>query len=443
LAWQDIGGSGWLHTQAGTAKLPGRFPALGGGNLAYVSGPDIDVSTRLPSTAPALTVAVPAGATVDGLAVSAHWLVVRDESAKGVENLFAVSLRRTARRLYLVGSSTPGAIGRPSIQGATIAWSYSSAHYSGIYEENLSTRVRTTLRLATANLQYANPSLDEGRLLYEQTDRCSQQLLLGLPSIATARRARILLSLPSVVARDPGYQPGYVQNYNSASLCKSRRTGSGGTTTLGSTALSGSTAYVSESPVANVAQTTIATIALGAGPAAGARASTPAPTRASTPAPTRGSTRASTRASTPPVPAAHDARVPASPCPPRVSATHGRRTIAYCGPATAVIDVAGETYRFKGGLCDRSATVGALEVDVGTLVQGAAGNAGRPFVSLVIARSPSESEAFEADSGGRLLFGDTVIAPGGTLLGEGTFTSLFGAAFSGSWNCHGVIYDGP
>jgi hypothetical protein len=108
-----------------------------------------------------------------------------------------------------------------------------------------------------------------------------------------------------------------------------------------------------------------------------------------------------------------------------------------------VIEIAGRTYQFRDGLCDRSGTVGALEVNVGTLVQGVTGNAGKPFVSLVIAKSPSSSEAFEADSGGQQLFGDTEIAPGGTLLSKGTFASLLGAAFSGSWDCHGVIYSGP
>jgi hypothetical protein len=76
-------------------------------------------------------------------------------------------------------------------------------------------------------------------------------------------------------------------------------------------------------------------------------------------------------------------------------------------------------------------------------VAGAKGNAGEPFVSLLIARSPSESEAFEADTGGRQLFGDSVIVPGATLLAKGTFASLLGGVFSGSWNCHGVIYAGP
>jgi hypothetical protein len=133
----------------------------------------------------------------------------------------------------------------------------------------------------------------------------------------------------------------------------------------------------------------------------------------------------------------------APPCTSRVTAIDGRRAIAYCGPATAEIQIAGRTYRFQDGLCDRSATIGGLALNVGTLVQGAAGNAGRSFVGLVIAKPPSESEAFEADAAGHQLFPDSVIAEGGTLLSQGTFTSVLGPAFSGSWNCHGVIYSGP
>jgi len=125
----------------------------------------------------------------------------------------------------------------------------------------------------------------------------------------------------------------------------------------------------------------------------------------------------------------------ASPCTPRVTAINGPRAV--------VIKLGARTYSFRHGLCDRSASAGGLELNVGTLVQGAKGNAGQPFVSLLIARSPSESEAFEADTGGHQLFGDTVIAPGATLFAKGTFSSLLGAVFSGSWNCHGVIYNGP
>jgi hypothetical protein len=54
----------------------------------------------------------------------------------------------------------------------------------------------------------------------------------------------VLLSLPSTVSRDPGYQVGYTHAYNSASGCANRSTGNGGSTELGSTALGPSRAYV-------------------------------------------------------------------------------------------------------------------------------------------------------------------------------------------------------
>jgi hypothetical protein len=132
-----------------------------------------------------------------------------------------------------------------------------------------------------------------------------------------------------------------------------------------------------------------------------------------------------------------------APCAPRAGTIDGRRAITYCGPATVTIEVAGRTYSFQHGLCDLSRTMGGLELNVGTRVEGATGNAGRAYVSLVLAHGPSESEAFEADAGGGQLFGDSVIAQGGPLYGKGTFGGLFGAAFTGSWDCHGVIYAGP
>jgi hypothetical protein len=228
LAWQKVGGNGYLFAHAHTMRLPGRLPALGGGNLAYVSDGQIVVSAGFPSSSP-LRVPGPSRSTVDALAVS----------------------------------TTPGAIGRPTIAGHTVAWADSNARRSGIYEENLRTGMRSVLRLANRNVQYASPALDEGRLLYVQTDRCDQELMLGSPTVSTARHDRVLLSLPSTVLRDPGWQPGYIQNYNSASLCANRKPGAGGTTTLGATALTPSIAYVSESPVTDVKRTTIIRIALG------------------------------------------------------------------------------------------------------------------------------------------------------------------------------------
>jgi len=260
LAWQRVGGKGWLLADSATRRLPGRLPALGGGNLAYLAGNEIVVSSAAPAGS-TKTIPRPPRAAVDALAVSAHWLVVRDLGIRGITNLFAVSLRDPSMRRYLAGSAKAGAIGRPTIEGAIVVWTASSSTQSAIYEEDLRSGVLSVLRLATRNELYANAALDEGRLLYERTDRCAQELLLGSLAVPAARD-RVLVSLPSTVFRDPGYQPGYIENYNSASMCPNRKPGAGGTTTLGSTALSPTSAYVSESPVANATATTIVRIAL-------------------------------------------------------------------------------------------------------------------------------------------------------------------------------------
>lgn len=258
-AWQQLGGPGMLRTAAGTRPLPGRLPAVGGANVAWLSGSEIVVSRGFPSPAPR-TIPDPPHATVDALAVSADWLVVRDESDSGIANLFAVSLHDRARRRYLAGAGIPGAIGRPSVDGSTVVYAYSSMTGSGIYEVDLGSGARRVLRRATADVLYANPALRNGRLLYERSDRCAQELLLGSPRGPGVDR--VLLSLPSTVFRDSGYQSGYTHAYNGASICPNRTVGAGATTTLGATALGDSVAYVSESPV-DRAHTRIVTVPLG------------------------------------------------------------------------------------------------------------------------------------------------------------------------------------
>jgi hypothetical protein len=259
FAWQAVGGTGMLRAHSATVRLPGRLPALGGNDVAWVSHAEIVVSRGIPS-GPQLTIPAPPSATVDALALSTGWLIVRDAASSGLANLFAVSLRDPAQRRYLIGAPVPGAIGRPSIDGSSVAYAYSDARQSTIYEVNLDSGTRWVLRRAAGNVLYENPALRNGLLLYERVDRCAQELLFG--SSSSPKSDRLLLSLPSTVSRDAGYQSGYVDMYNSASRCENRTTGPGGTITLGSTALDASAAYVSESP-RDLAHTLIVTIPLG------------------------------------------------------------------------------------------------------------------------------------------------------------------------------------
>ena len=117
-AWQQLGGTGMLRTATATLPLPGRLPAVGGENVAWLSGGQIVISNGFPSPAPQ-RIPGPPHATVNALAVSADWLIVRDQSDRRIANLFAVSLRDPARRVYLAGAAIPGAIGRPSIDGSS------------------------------------------------------------------------------------------------------------------------------------------------------------------------------------------------------------------------------------------------------------------------------------------------------------------------------------
>jgi hypothetical protein len=113
------------------------------------------------------------------------------------------------------------------------------------------------LRASRSGSAFANPSLLDGRLLYERVGRCAQELRIGSPT--TQRHDRVLLRLPSTVRRDPGYQRGYEHAYNGASLCRNRGAVRGGNIRLGATALTPSAAYVTEIP-ANPAHARILTI---------------------------------------------------------------------------------------------------------------------------------------------------------------------------------------
>ena len=259
LAWQRTGGHGWVLDHSQRRRLPGRLPAIGGGRIAWVGPKHIVIARRFPAPAPR-RLPLPPDARVDALAVSHGWLVVRDRASDGISNLFALSLRHPSHRVYLQGSANAGAIGRPALMGATVVYAFSDASRSEIYEVNLPDGARRVLRRAYANVLYSDPALSSGRLLYERTDRCEQQLLLA--PISGKGRERVLLTLPSTVTRDPGYQPGYVEDYNATSLCANRKTGPGGAITLGAAALGTGDAYVSESP-ADPLRTRIVTIKLG------------------------------------------------------------------------------------------------------------------------------------------------------------------------------------
>ncbi|HEY2719387.1 MAG TPA: hypothetical protein VGI52_07135, partial [Solirubrobacteraceae bacterium] len=238
LAWQQPGAGGLLSVGgAAPVVLPGAHPALGGATIAWASATQVTVA-ELASLRPKLVLAA---SGVNALAVSDTWVVYRMEEPQGAERLVAVSLADPTQRRYLAGSRLSGQVGRPSLEGSRVVFTVDTPRRSAIELVDLASGHRRTLRATRRDAAFFYPSLFGGRVLFERVTRCAQQLRVAPLS---NRRGRVLLGLASTVVRDPGYQAGYTHAYNSASGCRNRGPGRGGSTQLGATALGPSSAYV-------------------------------------------------------------------------------------------------------------------------------------------------------------------------------------------------------
>jgi hypothetical protein len=249
LAWQQLGGTGLLRNIAGgLSALPGEHPALGGSMIAWASAGSVTVADRA-SLTPRLTIAV---AGVNALAVSDTWLVYRQQDASGAERLVGVSLTTPGQTRYVFGAQLAGEVGRPSLQGTSVVFAIGTPASSAIEALDLTGGGARLLRVARHGAALSNPSLLGGQLLFVRVTRCAQQLRLGAAIEPRRRRVRerTLLSLPSTVHRDTGYERRFTHAYNGASKCPNRPAGPGGGVQLGATALGAHGAYITEFSVA-------------------------------------------------------------------------------------------------------------------------------------------------------------------------------------------------
>jgi len=137
----------------------------------------------------------------------------------------------------------------------------------------------------------------------------------------------------------------------------------------------------------------------------------------------------------------------APPCTPKITKIQGHQAAVNCGPATATLRISGKTYTFQNGFCEQSkAAAAALELNLGTVVVGVKGNAGKPDFSMTIGKNHFVAAVSSVDYGGKdLLGGEGLINVRGNIPAKGTFASRVtaGAKFTGSWNCHGVVWQAP
>ena len=202
--------------------LPGEDPALGGGLIAWRSqGGVVTIADRL-TLAPLLSIPAPGA---DLLAISDRWLVYRvpppPGAPGGVYALFAVRISSPHERgVRIAAARAPAQVGRPALQGDTLAFHLTTPRYSQIVAVNLANGHRRVLRSARFT-QLLNPSLQGRRLVYVRVGECRQQLLLG-PAFAgprLGRRDRILASRPTDVPRTSGYEPGAIREGRTPHHC--------------------------------------------------------------------------------------------------------------------------------------------------------------------------------------------------------------------------------
>jgi hypothetical protein len=135
----------------------------------------------------------------------------------------------------------------------------------------------------------------------------------------------------------------------------------------------------------------------------------------------------------------------APPCVPKLQKLNGQPVVYECGPATATLHAGGKTYTYRSGLCQQSKSAGlGLALDLGTLAATAKGNAGKAYLSIAVAKIGGTVNGYEH---GKLIANDLVTISG-SFPKQGTFKSRTGgsgsaANFSGSWNCHGVVWQAP
>jgi hypothetical protein len=136
------------------------------------------------------------------------------------------------------------------------------------------------------------------------------------------------------------------------------------------------------------------------------------------------------------------------PCVPKYGSAKGHTYVDYCGPATATVTVGKKTYTFNNGWCGtdtKNHIQLQMQLGVIELVKTPVDGDQTEFSLTDIHDGSLGITDVAADVGGKVLVNSGVTLKStvkGTLTASGTFTSSAYASpkFSGTWNCHGVVF---
>jgi len=205
LAWSVPGADGVLVAGGAPVPVGGRWPALGGGHLAFVAA---DGGVVVVDRSTGAATPVPAAAGADALAVSARWLAWR---VPGPDRLLVLDLATPGAAPRQIDSApAPGSLSRPALSGDRLAWGIATTRGSQIRALDLSApAARSQALRRERGVLLTAPALSGDELLYVRASGLHQELRLA--PARPGRGGRVLLRIGGLAARDGGHGPGHTR----------------------------------------------------------------------------------------------------------------------------------------------------------------------------------------------------------------------------------------
>jgi MFS family permease len=244
VAWQAADRTGLILRAGRVDRLPGGDPAVSPTLVTWHDATAITVAQR-DTLAQVARFEVPG---VYALALSDRWLAWSVDAENGQPAIRVADLAAPTAPPRTV--ATGRGIGRPSIDGDHLVFHVVGRQSSRILEVDLPSGTRRVLRADRTGGVLLNPSVSGERLLYVRATAVRQQVRAGARAPRGVRSDRVAYSTFPTTRRDAGHEPGlglHHQGYPGGRRPpEPKRTPRGLTVTLWTTALDGSTAYVTQ-----------------------------------------------------------------------------------------------------------------------------------------------------------------------------------------------------
>jgi hypothetical protein len=199
LAFEKLGGQGFIQRAGTDTQLPGSDPAIGGPYAVALDNGTTHLVDRA-TLNPVVAVPTP---NADALAVSQFWLVYRAKLQNGGDGIFARSILDPAAPGPLITVTTvapPAQLSPPSVDGSTLLYGVARPRGSRIVQRTLGKRKRRMLVRSRRALLF-NPAVKGRAFVYVRSEKQTSRLMLRKrgkvgrgKSLVGVRRSRGMLT---------------------------------------------------------------------------------------------------------------------------------------------------------------------------------------------------------------------------------------------------------